>query len=149
MTPLLRKCHRYTWFSLAVLLPMGWLAAIWAIPDEIWQTPVRSGQPAALPVVIQSIESGDFVVQLRRDSSDRNRQIEVFIKKPLENPNTTIVVAGSGSNGENRDATLLGLLGTRGTRRFDLDSLTTLKRPLKLILEDRIQGRILRTITFE
>ena len=141
MTPRLRKIHRYTWFSLAVLLPLGWLAAIWVIPREVWQTPVRPEQPAQLPIVLQSKESGDFVINLRQDSAGEQRQIEIFIKKPLTNPNTTITVEGQEKT--------LGLLGTRGVWRFDLDSLSAQSNPLKLRFEDKIQERILRTVTFE
>ncbi len=141
MTPKLRKIHRYTWFSLAILLPIGWLAAIWAIPGEVWQTPVRVEQPAALPFILQSKESGDFVINLRQDSAGERRQIEIFIKKPLTSPNTTVTVEGQEKT--------LGLLGTRGVYHFDLDSLTAKKWPLKLRFEDKIQGRLLRTVVFE
>ena len=146
MTPTLRKAHRYTWFSLAILLPIGWLAAIWAIPGEVWQTPVRVEQPAALPLILQSKESGDFVINLRQDSTGERRQVEIFIKKPLTNPNTTLMVEVGGSKVEGK---VLGLLGTRGVWRFSLDSLAAKSRPLKLRLEDKIQGRTLRTVVFE
>lgn len=149
MTPKLRKAHRYIWFSLAVLLPIGWLAAIWAIPGEVWQTPVRAEQPAALPLILQSKESGDFVINLRQDSAGAQRQVEIFIKKPLLNPNTTVTVEGGGSKVEGQKEILLGLLGTRGVYHFDLDSLTAKNQPLKLRFEDKIQGRLLRTVTFE
>ncbi len=139
MTPQLRKAHRYIWFSLAVLLPLGWLAAIRAIPDEIWQQPLRPLQPAQLPRVVRSKPSGDFIISLREDSAGMRRQIEIFVQKPLSNPNTVVT---AGSNGE----VLLGLLGTRGVSRFDLDSLTALQNPLIIRLEDRIQGRLLRTV---
>lgn len=143
MTPTLRKTHRYVWFSLAILLPIGWLASIWAIPDEVWQTPVRPEQSAQLPIVAQSRESGDFIINLRQDSTGRQHQIEIFIKKPLTNPNTTISVEGR------EGGTLLGLLGTRGIWRFDLDSLSARSNPLKLRFEDQIQGRVLRTVVFK
>ena len=141
MTSKLRKAHRYIWFLLAILLPIGWLAAIWAIPGEVWQTPVRPEQPAALPALLQSKESGDFVINLRQDSTSERRQIEIFIKKPLANPNTTITIEGQEKT--------LGLLGTRGVWRFDLDSLSAKNKPLKLRFEDKIQSRVLRTVVFE
>ena len=142
MTPKLRKAHRYIWFSLAVLLPIGWLAAIWAIPGEVWQTPVRPERPVAfLPFIVQSKESGDFVINLREDKWGERRQIEIFIKKPLTNPNTTITIEG--------EEKTLGLLGTRGVYHFDLDSLKAKKWPLKLRFEDKIQSRTLRTVVFE
>jgi hypothetical protein len=146
VTPKLRKAHRYIWFLLTVLLPSGWLAAIWAIPGEVWQTPVRPEQPAAMPLLLQSKESGDFIINLRQGSAGERRQIEIFIKKPLTNPNTTVTAEGGGLEEEGK---ILGLLGTRGIYRFDLDSLTAKNQPLKLRFEDRIQNRTLRTVIFE
>lgn len=145
MTPLLRKVHRYTWFLLVLLLPLGWFAAIWVIPDDVFQTPAGPAQPDALPLVLQSREAGDFVINVRSDSSDSKRQIEILIKKPLGNPNTTVTVQTKGS----AEAPTLGLLGTRGIRRFNLDSLTSHARPLRLQFVDHLQGRTLRTIVFE
>jgi len=143
MSPFLRKAHRYAWFSLALLLPLGWLAAIWVIPDDVIQTPAGQVQPDALPLVLHSREAGDFVINVRSDSSDTKRQIEILIKKPLGNPNTTLVAESNGS------ASTLGLLGTRGIRRFDLNSLTSHARPLRLQFIDHLQGRTLRTVVFE
>lgn len=140
MTPTLRKIHRLTWFSLALLLPLGWLAAIVVIPGEVVQTPVRAEEAAPLPLVAQSVESDDFVIRLRQDSTGDERQIEIFIKKPLETPNTTVVT---------ESGTVLGLLGARGIRRFHLDSLSARSKPLRIRFEDRIKGRTLRIITFE
>ena len=145
MSPFLRKAHRYVWFSLALLLPLGWLAAIWVIPDDVFQTPAGPVQPDALPLVLHSREAGDFVINVRSDSSDTKRQIEILIKKPLANPNTTITVQAKGSS----EAPTLGLLGTRGIRRFDLDSLTSHAGSLRLQFVDHLQGRTLRTVVFE
>ncbi len=140
MTPALRKIHRYTWYSLAVLLPVGWLAAVLAIPAAVWQTPVRAELPAPLPLVSQSKESGDFIINLRRDSLGDRRQVEVIIKKPLTNPNTTLIL---------NDRIVLGLLETRGIRRFDLDSLAARAAKVELRFEDKIRQRVLRTVVFE
>ncbi|MCK6691202.1 MAG: hypothetical protein L6Q97_03765 [Thermoanaerobaculia bacterium] len=140
MTPALRKTHRYAWYALAILLPMGWLAAIRAIPGEIRQQPVRREQALALPVLAQSRQSGDLLINLRQDSSGTKRQLEIFIQKPLSNPNTLVIL-------ENQHAEqLIGLLGTRGVWRFDLDSLTV---PIKLRLEDKIHNRVLQKLTLE
>lgn len=145
MTPVLRKTHRYVWYALAFLLPLGWLAAIRAIPDTIWQQPVRLEQPVPLPVVRQSRQSGDLLINLRQDSSGAQQQVEIFIQKPLTNPNTTVTLVGKAAGAE----TLLGLLGARGVRRFNLDGLAARDTPLQLRIEDRIQGRILGSIDWK
>lgn len=140
MTPALRKTHRYAWYALAVLLPVGWLAAIRAIPGDIRQQPVRREQAPALPVLTQSRQSGDLLINLRQDSNGTRRQLEIFIQKPLTNPNALVILESQ--NAEQA----LGLLGTRGVRRFNLDSLTT---PIKLRLEDKIHGRVLQKLTLK
>ncbi|MCB0542502.1 MAG: hypothetical protein KDC70_03240, partial [Saprospiraceae bacterium] len=86
-------------------------------------------------------QSGDFVINLRSDAQGTRRQIEIFIKKPLENPGTALLAGDSNPQ-------LLGLLGTRGIRRFGLDSLGAHAQPLVLHFEDRIHGRLLRTVRF-
>jgi hypothetical protein len=139
MTPTLRRFHRYTWFSLAILLPLGWLAAIWVIPEIVWQMPVRIGQPDPLALLLQSKDAGDFVFNLRQDSANTQRQIEIFIKKPLSNPSTAVMIETSDATGGKKER-LLGLLGSRGVWRFDLDSFSAAspKRTIKLV--DKIQN---------
>ena len=147
MTPTLRTAHRYIWVSLALLLPLGWLATIWAIPAGVWQTPIRPGQPAQLPLLVQSKQSGDFVINLRQDSLGSRRQIEVFIKKPQTSPNTTLLVETDGPAAEKKGR-VLGLLGSRGIWRFELDSLTTRSPRFTLLFEDEIQHHSLRRVAF-
>ena len=148
MTLNLRNIHRYSWFLLAVLLPVGWLAAIRAIPDAVYQNPIRASQPEPLPIVTQSKQSGDFLFNLRQDSLARRNQIEIIISKPLENPNTTVLV-GLGDPATVRTETLLGLIGNRGVWRFELDSAVAKSSTFSLMLEDRIKSVSLRTITFK
>ncbi len=148
MTPTLRRIHRYVWYAFAFLLPLAWLAAIWALPETVWQSPVRLGQPPQLPRLLQSKESGDFVISLRQDSVGWVKQIEIFIKKPQANPNTSVIIA-FGESSENRKEVVLGLLGSRGVWRFNLDSLTAQSPHLRLRLEDIIQGQTLRSVVFE
>ncbi len=148
MTLTLRKIHRYIWFAFALLLPLGWLAAIWALPETIWQTPVHLNQLPQLPRLLQSRESGDFVINLRQDSLEQYRQIEIFIKKPQVNPSTVVILETIDPT-KGKQEQLLGLLGSRGAWRFNLDSLTAQQPNFKIRLEDNIQHRVLRQITFE
>ncbi len=148
MTVKHRKLHRYIWFAFAFLLPLGWLAAIWVIPETIWQTPVHLGQPPQLTNLLQSKESGDFVINLRQDSTEQLKQIEIFIKKPQVNPSTVVILETIDSIKGNKEQ-LLGMLGSRGVWRFNLDSLTINHPDFKVRLEDNIQHLTLRSITFK
>ena len=148
MTITLRKIHRYTWFAFAFLLPLGWLAAILALPETVWQSPVYLGQPPQLPNLLQSKESGDFVLNLRQDSTEQLKQIEIFIKKPQVNPSTVVIIETIDPIKGKKEQPL-GLLGSRGVWRFNLDSLTAKYPDFKIRLDDNIQHLPLRSITFE
>ena len=139
MTSQLRNAHRYVWFALAILLPLGWIAAIRAIPEEVFQQPVRAAQAARLPLAVATKQSGDFILTLREDSSGTKKQIEIFVIKPLNNPNTTVTVEGKSEV----------ILSSRRIYRFELDRSSAQNRPLTIRFEDKIQGRLLRTVIFE
>lgn len=139
MTPTLRKAHRYTWFGLAVLLPALWLASILAIPDTLWEEPVRAPESPALPVLVVSKQAGDMVLNLRQDTSGR-QQLEVLLQKPLEQPNTVVILEG-------KTDWVLGQLNTRGIRRFALGNLMA-ATPLRLRIEDRIRQQVLYRVAF-
>lgn len=117
MTPVLRKTHRYTWFVLAVLLPLGWVSAILVIPGPVCQEPARAPQPEALSELRSTRQSARFLVNWRSDPSTGRRQVEVLITKPLESPNAVVRAAVAG-----RADRMLGLLGSKGLYRFDLGS---------------------------
>ncbi len=129
-----RTAHPYWWLALAVLLPAGWLAAIWVIPGPVWQDPAGPAQAEALPVLVRSGQSGPLLFRLRQDGQGVRGQVEVVLTEPLDAANATLVVEGPPERA-------LGLLGSRGVWRFALDSLPAEGRPLKLRVDDRLLGR--------
>lgn len=144
MTVRQREIHFFTWVALSVLLPMGWLAAIIALPRPVVQEPVRQAAEEPLPIIVHSAQAGDFIVNLRRDISDNRRQIEIFIQKPLTAPNVSVRLK------TNPDSEiLLGALGTRGFYRFDLDSTTARVPAFDLVFTDEIRRRQLRALHFQ
>lgn len=144
MTPALRRAHRRIWYALAILLPLGWLAAVLAIPGDLRQEPMRAPQAVALPVLLASKESGPFLINLRGDSSRTRKQVEILLKSPQTNPSTLVYW----SSADHRAPQLLGALQTRGLYRFALDSLTAQEPGGTLRLEDPIERRTLRTVQF-
>ncbi len=143
MTPALRRAHRRIWYALAVLLPLGWLAAVLAIPQDVRQEPVRRPHLAALPLLLSSKESGPFLINLRGDSARVQKQLEILVKSPQTNPSTLVYWSGPGAQ-----SSLLGALQTRGLYRFALDSLAARESGGTLRLEDPIERRTLRTVRF-
>ena len=155
MTPALRKVHRYTWYTLAVLLPAAWLAAVLSIPDEIWQEPVRPQLPAPLPVIAYSRQSGDWLINIRRDSSGLRRQLEILIGKPLTEPNVSVYLrynrpgSGPDTQASHNPDVFLGLLGARGIHRIDLPNPGQGREMHMLVFKDHIRGRIIKQAAFE
>lgn len=144
MTPALRRAHYRIWLALAVLLPLGWVAAILAIPGDIQQEPVRAPQIAALPVLLVSKESGSFLINLRTDSAGAKKQLEILLKSPQTNPSTLVYWI----NAHQQRPVLLGALQTRGLYRFELDGAAARQPGDTLRLEDPLQRRTLRTVVF-
>lgn len=145
MTPVLRTVHRYTWFALALLLPAVWVAALLSRQDMPVQKPVRLEPQAALPIVLESRRSGPFLLNLRSDSVDRQLQLELFIQRPIEQPNTMLWAMTPGDS----TGILLGSLGTRGVYRYSLDGIIQEQALLRIRLTDQLQQHILREITFQ
>lgn len=141
MTPTLRKAHRITWFTLALVLPIAWLAAIWVIPDAVFQDPLRPAQPDALAALVRSKETHDLRFSLRQDASGTKQQLEVLILKPLEQANATLVL-------ESNPEIALGQLGARGVWRFALESPTGTTDSLRLRVEDRIRQTVICRVVF-
>ncbi len=136
-----RKIHLYVWLGLAILLPISWLLAVLSIPDAVEQEPVRGDIAAALPIVVAKKESGEFLIRWLRDSAGQREQVEIFITKPLESPNTTVVLKKNAA-----DTQLLGMLSTRGFYRFTLDSSQLQLPGFDLVFSDEIKLKVLRSV---
>jgi hypothetical protein len=143
MTPQLRRLHRYTWYVLAVALPLGWIAAIRAIPPPVWQTPVRPAPPAAWPVVVASRTAGPYLINLRAPQRGPARQVEITITRPQTSAGTLVYLARPG------EEALLGALQTRGVYRFALDSAAASQGAFGLRFVDPIKKQLLREVAFE
>lgn len=142
MTPALRKTHRYTWFALAVLLPLGWVSAILVIPGPVCQDPSRAPQPEALSELLGTKQSGHFLVNWRSDHSKTRHQVEILITKPLETPNAVVRIVA-----DDQGDPLPGLLGSRGLYRFDLDRSGA--QTIRIRIEDDLKKTTLASFNFE
>jgi hypothetical protein len=142
MKPSLRSRHRQIWVILAILLPIGWFASVWSIPAPVRQQPVRPALPPPFARILKTQTTTGFLFNLREDPAGTQKQIEVFILKPLETPGIQLYAKGA-PNGHDQ---LLGALQTRGVYRFNLDS--TLTAPV-FRLEDPIHNKTVSTVHFE
>jgi|GEM_PF-709576 len=142
MTPALRKTHRIAWFSLAVLLPLAWLAAVLAVPDKLCQEPARAPQPAPLGSIVQSKQSENLLLNLRSDVEDSRYQLEILITKPLTSANAVVWCKQADQTNKQ-----LGLLGAKGVYRFDLDSTAT--QTIEVTVTDELKKQQLAALKWD
>jgi hypothetical protein len=142
MTPALRRTHRIAWFSLALLLPVAWLAAVLVVPDKVCQEPARAPRPAPLGSIVQSKQSENLLLNLRRDAAGSRHQLEILITKPLTSANAVVWCKQ-----EDHPDKQIGLLGARGVYRFDLDS--TAIQTIEVNVTDELKKQQLATLKWE
>ena len=140
MTPNLRRSHRIMWLGLAILLPIGFVAALRlnTIPP-VQEQPIGLPIVASLPILIKSVEKPGLQVNLRRNGQSRARQLEIVVRQPLEVP-SGVVRVGSGANGR-----AIGTVDVAGTYRFALPD-SSAHPTIKLV--DEVHHTTLHTIHF-
>ena len=118
MTPKLRIVHRRSWRTLALLLPLGFLAAVFNIPDRIADPGFSRHAFLALPILVRSGGTDQFPAQLRKGDPPESRfQVELTVKEPLTVP-LALAYLTTGPAREVEDGILLGSLGSTGTYGF-------------------------------
>ncbi|GAB2584032.1 hypothetical protein [Spirosoma areae] len=139
MTPTLRRSHRIMWLGLAILLPIGFVAALRlnTIPPVQVQ-PIGLPLAASLPVLIKSINNPGLQVNLRRDRKSAERQLEIIVRQPLEVPSVVVRVGDAGGQA-------IGQLDVAGVYRFSLPDSSAYPT---ITLTDEVHHSTLQTIHF-
>ena len=130
----LRRLHVGLWMALAVLLPVGMVAAVLAIPDPAVGDLPRPLAPA-LAEVVAAGESADATFRIRRDPSTDARQLEVFVRRPLAV--ASLVIHAVSEDDAAAPGPVIGTLGPRGLHRFPMPEGV---RAMRLRLRDPIRG---------
>ncbi|MCB0518811.1 MAG: hypothetical protein H6577_19080 [Lewinellaceae bacterium] len=146
MTPALRKYHRHVWFFMAGLLPVIFIAAITVIPQKRPDPNFRSHQPEALPQVLKTVESLNFMLRLRASPDTAERQLELVIKQPLHTP-ATLVYLSNNEKAQPNDGVFLGSLGAKGTYRYKIGT-AMLSQNNDVLLFDPIKNITIETLQF-
>lgn len=143
----LRRRHYYTWLTIGIILPIGFVWAVLNIPkmpsDNFNKTTV-----AAYPNVIQSKETSSLKVNLRQNTVMQSvmaqgalkggDQIELTILKPLVGAANQLYLS---TTADKPLQTVLGALGNRGTYYFPLPNTFTSESPLILTVYDAIKQK--------
>lgn len=138
MVPALRKRHRRMWTALAVLLPLGVIAAVLAIPAPVPPTAWERYIPPMpqYPHLLREADHAWVKVNLR--ASEGRRQLELVLKQPLTRPSCWVWVGSTRNAPEELQA--LGTLSHQGVYRFPLDSTLAAER---LLVRDEVKQEVL------
>ena len=136
----LRKRHLQVWILLAVLIPAGIISAYIAVPVQATGHLFQRDTTAALPVVINKMETKNYSVYLRSSADKKNYQLQWINTRASTQPSSLIYKE---SNGEKE---LIGRIGSNGTYFFTLKADSTNR--YKFILFDIIHRQTTDIIKF-
>ena len=117
----LRKRHLFTWATLAVLLPVGFVSAYLVIPKPVADRVEYFGQATPLEKVLGTGDDEFFLVNYRSSIDDSIKQVEIVIKKPLSKPFALAYLSVIPEPATVEGLMLLGKLGSKGVYRFNLN----------------------------
>ncbi len=145
MTPALRKYHRRVWNTLAIVVPITFAAAIFALPKAAPDPQFNRYLPAALPEVLKSTETAAFTVRRRINRLHGEQQLEVFVRQPLTVPAALIYASGK-PDCRPEESTFIGSLSSRGEHRFRLGNGFSTEKSLYLLLFDPVKNKVFETM---
>lgn len=132
----LRRRHYYTWLSIAVLLPIGFVWAYLNIPE-----PSSDGfhqmAAAAYPKLVKSQEKTAFKANLRQNT-EGGYQVELTVLKPLIGAANQLYVS---TTADKPLQIVLGAVGNRGTYYFSLPNNIMSASDLTLTVYDVIKQK--------
>lgn len=136
----LRKKHLQIWILLAVLIPAGIISAYMVVPKEAISKSVPEQKNAALPVVLNKIETKNYSVYLRRSADNKNYQLQWISNKASVQPSSLVYKE---QNGERE---LIGRVESTGAYFFPLKADSANR--YHFILYDIIHQHITDSINF-
>lgn len=144
----LRKRHRKMWLLLGILLPIGFIAAVLAVPEMVVENDFDIKQPVLYSDIISSFEEEDYEVHLRKDANLPGRQVEFVVKEAFKVP--TVLVFFSHQETETIQNTgVLGKIGGPGSHRFNLGNIANQNPQIYLLLYDKFKEQVFKKITIE
>jgi len=134
------------WTTLAVLLPIGIIAAVTAIPKQQHDRLLQPTTVAALPVVVKTIETVNYIVSLRASQDRNSLQLEWNHKSAIAAPSALIYQLTTPAEDIN-NALLIGRIDAQGIFRFSIKKNTAVNA-YHFILYDIIHHRKITAINF-
>ena len=145
----LRKRHLQIWTALAVLIPLGIIAAWLSIPQQAKDKLLQPSPVQALPIVLASADKDNYTVRIRSNRDTSQLQLEWINKNILTYPTATIYKTRKNEKDISSGA-LIGRIEARGNYYFKLDSTFNVGKDsaYQLFLYDFIHKKIIDTINF-
>ena len=137
MVPELRKRHRLIWQLGSILLCLGFVAAVWVLPQPVTQTKLFQKINPPLPRILDTQESEEFTINLRGDST-KGTQLEFIIKKPLDQPVAQLYW----------QYIFIGVLGPKGVQRFPISGTRLAKAPYFLQIVNPFEKTVIQKFNF-
>jgi len=146
MIKALRKKHLQVWTLLAILLPVGIIAAAIALPEQQYDKLLQPASTDALPMLVKINEMAGYTVSLRSSQDKTSWQLEWNNKSTLTSPSALIYqVDKSGDDISN--ALLIGRINGKGVFRFGLRNSAN-DAAYHFVLYDIIHHRQINTVDF-
>ena len=142
----LRKRHFQIWSALGVLIPAGIVTAWLSVTHPGHTSLLQPVSVEALPKVISSAETADYIIRLRSSDSSAE-QLEWINKKILTVPSAVIYQSVPGGK-EFHSAELIGRIEARGSYYFPLRR-DSIHQRRSFILYDFIHEKIIDSINLQ
>lgn len=139
MVPELRKRHRQIWRVWAVLLPLGFVLSVLALPRKEYPDQLPAPVTAAWPIEGPVIKSGELTAGLRGKAGESGKQLEIVLQKPFKAPMTRVYW----------NEQFIGSLGAVGVHRYALDSALLAAPAFTLKIVDPVNGVVLNQIELQ
>ena len=146
MIKALRKRHLQVWTALAVLLPIGIIAAAIAVPKQQYDKLLQPESTGTLPVLVKTNEMAGYTVNLRCSQDKTSWQLEWNNKSALTYPSALIYQVDKPGD-DISNALLIGRIDGKGTFRFAIRNATNI-RASHFVLYDIIHHRQINTVDF-
>lgn len=138
----LRKRHLFTWIFLAILLPIGFLAAISVIPvKDVSKQPLNFDTSRLLEPVVAEHSTPAFHFRFRSPTDTVLKQLEVQVKETIDQPSAFVYLSNTTTSSIDQ-AELVGSLAARGTYLFDLDTALNIQTVQTIFLYDKIKNEV-------
>lgn len=151
----LRKRHLQIWILWAILLPAGIIVAWMAVPKKVTQDldwainsiPQLPGQTLSVNTTIDSVETQNYKIKIRGDSSETLLLLEFEIKKDIVTPSLLLYQVIDSTTNDIDKQELIGRIQGDGRHYFSFKRNDNSNK--KYILYDFIKKQIIDSLIFK